>query len=88
MAFFFNRGRSRHPSETVRSLKEQLLRLREFPGTAKVSADITYQISSKKVLLKFGLWMGQAGDELSKQIAQVKLIVQGTQGQSSRQTDG
>ncbi|RAL09560.1 Mo25 family protein [Aspergillus homomorphus CBS 101889] len=52
MAFFFNRGRSRQPSDLVRSIKDTLMRLREDPGTAK---------------------------DVEKPLAQMKLIVQGTQ---------
>ena len=36
MAFFF-RGRTRQPTDLVKSLKDQILRLHEFPGSAKVS---------------------------------------------------
>ncbi|OJJ39378.1 hypothetical protein ASPWEDRAFT_25218 [Aspergillus wentii DTO 134E9] len=56
MAFFFNRGRSRQPSDVVKSIKELLARLRESPSTAKVE------------------------DDLAKQLSQMKLMVQGTQG--------
>lgn len=82
MAFFFNRGRSRHPSEIVRSIKELLLRLRESPNTVKVSSDITdyYYFSCGESLLTSRLTLGQAGDDLAKHISQLKFIVQGTQG--------
>ncbi|KAL4810047.1 Mo25-like protein [Aspergillus unguis] len=55
MAFFFNRGRSRQPSDVVRSIKDLLLKLREPSPASKIE------------------------DELSKQLSQMKLMVQGTQ---------
>ncbi|PYH45529.1 Mo25 family protein [Aspergillus saccharolyticus JOP 1030-1] len=52
MAFFFNRGRSRQPSDLVRTIKDTLVRIRENPSN---------------------------NQEAEKPLAQMKVIVQGTQ---------
>ncbi|KAJ0423783.1 conidiophore development protein hymA [Aspergillus carlsbadensis] len=52
MSFFFNRGRSRQPSDVVRSIKDLLVRLRESPTTAKVEDDLAKQLSQMKLMVQ------------------------------------
>ncbi|CEL07492.1 Putative Conidiophore development protein hymA [Aspergillus calidoustus] len=52
MSFFFNRGRSRQPSDVVRSIKDLLVRLRESPTTAKVEDELAKQLSQMKLMVQ------------------------------------
>ncbi|KAL2834967.1 conidiophore development protein hymA [Aspergillus cavernicola] len=52
MAFFFNRGRSRQPSDVVRSIKESLTRLRDPSTTAKVEDELAKQLSQMKLMVQ------------------------------------
>ncbi|KAL4879696.1 conidiophore development protein hymA [Aspergillus karnatakaensis] len=52
MAFFFNRGRSRQPSDVVRSIKDSLLRLREPSTAAKVEDELAKQLSQMKLMVQ------------------------------------
>ncbi|KAL3482311.1 Mo25-like protein [Aspergillus californicus] len=52
MAFFFNRGRSRQPSDVVRSIKDSLTRLREPSTAAKVEDDLAKQLSQMKLMVQ------------------------------------
>ncbi|RAH64178.1 Mo25 family protein [Aspergillus aculeatinus CBS 121060] len=49
MAFFFNRGRSRQPSDLVRTIKDSLARVREDPSTAK---DAEKPLSQMKLIVQ------------------------------------
>ncbi|KAL2854927.1 conidiophore development protein hymA [Aspergillus pseudoustus] len=52
MSFFFNRGRSRQPSDVVRSIKDLLVRLHESPTTAKVEDELAKQLSQMKLIVQ------------------------------------
>ncbi|KAL2863633.1 Mo25 family protein [Aspergillus lucknowensis] len=52
MAFFFNRGRSRQPSDVVRSIKDLLLRLRDSPATTKAEDELAKQLSQMKLMVQ------------------------------------
>ncbi|OJK05054.1 hypothetical protein ASPACDRAFT_20267 [Aspergillus aculeatus ATCC 16872] len=54
MAFFFNRGRSRQPSDLVRTIKDSLARVREDPSTAKVGLqfDAEKPLSQMKLIVQ------------------------------------
>ncbi|KAJ5721799.1 uncharacterized protein N7483_009733 [Penicillium malachiteum] len=69
MAFFFNRGRTRQPSEVARTTKELILKL--LDKQPKVPTPMTARIQS--------LTKPQAEEELVKQLGHMKVIVQGTQ---------
>ncbi|KAB8273530.1 conidiophore development protein HymA [Aspergillus flavus] len=72
MAFFFNRGRSRHPSDIVRSIKDQLVRLREAsPTAAKVEDELAKQLSQMKLIV-------QGTQEIEVSPEQVHALVQAT----------
>ncbi|BCR93663.1 Mo25 family protein [Aspergillus luchuensis] len=71
MAFFFNRGRSRQPSDIARSIKELLVRLRESPTTAKVEDDLAKQLSQMKLIV-------QGTQEIEVSPEQVQALVQAT----------
>ncbi|KAI9928935.1 hypothetical protein AWENTII_001402 [Aspergillus wentii] len=71
MAFFFNRGRSRQPSDVVKSIKELLARLRESPSTAKVEDDLAKQLSQMKLMV-------QGTQEIDTSPEQVQALVSAT----------
>ncbi|KAI9374288.1 Mo25-like protein [Aspergillus egyptiacus] len=52
MAFFFNRGRSRQPSDVVRSIKDSLSRLRELSVAAKAEDELAKQLSQMKLMVQ------------------------------------
>lgn len=76
MVFLFNRTGRRQPSDLVKFIKELLLKLHGSPDTPKVSS----------TLLCLGVsgcsdfWTIQVADDLGKQLGQLRLVVQGTQG--------
>ncbi|CBF83417.1 conidiophore development protein hymA [Aspergillus tetrazonus] len=69
MAFFFNRGRSRQPSDVVRSIKDLLLRLREPSTASKVEDELAKQLSQMKLMV-------QGTQELEASTDQVHALVQ------------
>ncbi|KAL4921887.1 conidiophore development protein hymA [Aspergillus aurantiobrunneus] len=69
MAFFFNRGRSRQPSDVVKSIKDLLLRLREPSAAAKVEDELAKQLSQMK-------FMVQGTQEIEVSTDQVHALVQ------------
>jgi calcium binding protein 39 len=81
MAFLW-RNRPRPPSDVVRSIKELLLRIGEAPAAAKVSLTGSFYFVYAVYCTNLRLADSsiQVEDELAKQLAQMKVIVQGTQG--------
>ncbi|PYH89465.1 Mo25-like protein [Aspergillus ellipticus CBS 707.79] len=71
MAFFFNRGRSRQPSDIARSIKDLLVRLRESPTTAKVEDELAKQLSQMKLIV-------QGTQEIEVSPEQVQALVHAT----------
>ncbi|KAL5365423.1 Mo25-like protein [Aspergillus floccosus] len=72
MAFFFSRGRSRQPSDVVRSIKDLLLRLRETPTVpAKLEEELGKQLSQMKLIV-------QGTQEIEVSPDQVHALVQAT----------
>ncbi|KAL4782415.1 Mo25-like protein [Aspergillus varians] len=69
MAFFFNRGRSRQPSDVVRSIKDLLTRLREPPAAAKVEDELAKQLSQMKLMV-------QGTQEIEVSTDQVHALIQ------------
>ncbi|KAL3456355.1 conidiophore development protein hymA [Aspergillus heterothallicus] len=69
MSFFFNRGRSRQPSDVVRSIKELLVRLRESPTPVKVEDELAKQLSQMKLMV-------QGTQEIEVSTDQVHALVQ------------
>ena len=81
MVFLFNRTGRRQPSDLVRYIKDLLLKLHESPDAAKVSSALvcfycfgrTGESSNTKTI--------QIAEDLGKQLSQLRLLVQGTQGE-------
>ncbi|PLB38514.1 Mo25 family protein [Aspergillus candidus] len=73
MAFFFNRGRSRQPSEVARSIKEGLNRLRDSqaPAATKAEDDLSKQLGHMKLMV-------QGTQEIEVSSEQVQALVQAT----------
>ncbi|KAL4931197.1 Mo25 family protein [Aspergillus undulatus] len=69
MAFFFNRGRSRQPSDVVRSIKDSLSRLRETSAAAKIEDDLAKQLSQMKLMV-------QGTQEIEVSTDQVHALIQ------------
>ncbi|KAL4796841.1 conidiophore development protein hymA [Aspergillus venezuelensis] len=69
MAFFFNRGRSRQPSDVVRSIKDSLSRLREPSGAAKAEDELAKQLSHMKLMV-------QGTQEIEVSTDQVHALIQ------------
>ncbi|KAL4935421.1 conidiophore development protein hymA [Aspergillus oleicola] len=69
MAFFFNRGRSRQPSDVVRSIKDSLSRLRDSLGAAKVEDELAKQLSHMKLMV-------QGTQEIEVSTDQVHALIQ------------
>ncbi|KAL1873767.1 Hym1p [Paecilomyces lecythidis] len=69
MAFFFNRGRTRQPSDVARTVKELLTKVEETPGIAKVEEDLAKQLSQVKLMV-------QGTQEVETSPEQVQALVQ------------
>ncbi|KAJ9196944.1 hypothetical protein DTO166G4_2111 [Paecilomyces variotii] len=69
MAFFFNRGRTRQPSDVARTVKDLLARIEETPGIAKVEEDLAKQLSQVKLMV-------QGTQEVDTSPEQVQALVQ------------
>ncbi|KAJ9295605.1 hypothetical protein DTO271G3_6061 [Paecilomyces variotii] len=69
MAFFFNRGRTRQPSDVARTVKDLLARIEETPGVAKVEEDLAKQLSQVKLMV-------QGTQEVDTSPEQVQALVQ------------
>ncbi|GAD95275.1 conidiophore development protein hymA [Paecilomyces variotii No. 5] len=69
MAFFFNRGRTRQPSDVARTVKELLAKVEESPGIAKVEEDLAKQLSQVKLMV-------QGTQEVETSPEQVQALVQ------------
>lgn len=76
MAFLFGgRGRQRSPAEIARSLKDVLLKLEENPKVCLPRQYYVVSLNAERLPL-------QVEDEVAKYMSQMKLIVQGTPGES------
>jgi calcium binding protein 39 len=76
MAFFFNRARPRSPSDIAKIIKDLVGKLWETPGNTKVGTVhyfVLFCLTNNERIV-------QVEEELAKQLAHTKLIVQGTQG--------
>ncbi|KAA8646369.1 hypothetical protein EYZ11_012024 [Aspergillus tanneri] len=71
MAFLFSRGRSRQPSDVVRSIKDMLGRLHEPSMNVKVADELTKLLSQMKLIV-------QGTQEIEVSSEQVHTLVQAT----------